>query len=261
MPEWLLKEDKYIPPKDQMRFIDKSILSIIDILSRIGKTSGSRKGKVNIRLKVIFTLINILLIITSKHLYFTFMFITYELIYLSLIDGKTLVKILKGISYGILFTFVILLSSVILGNENGVILIIKTAAVMTLINILSHTENMYEIVVSLRVFRLPDIFIFILDTSMKYIFILGEFSLNMLYALKIRSIGRFKNKQAALSGLLGNLFLKSREYSRDMYYAMELRGFDGTYGSPYKTKLKKNDFIYIIVNAIIIISYLYMIRL
>jgi len=256
MPEWLLKEDKYVPPKDQDRFIDKSILSIINILSIIGKMSPNRSGKISVGLKVIFTFIDIIMIITSRYLSFTLIFITYELVYLSLIDGKTIVRILKGTFIGVLFTFLVMLPSIILGNVNGQILVAKVAAIITLVNILSHTEELYSIVAALKVFKIPDIFVFILDTSIKYIFILGEFSLNMLYALKKRSIGKLKNKYTSLSGVIGNLFLKSREYSKDMYYAMELRGFDGTYLKSNKRKLKKNDFIYIIVNAIIMI-YIY----
>jgi cobalt/nickel transport system permease protein len=261
MPEWLLKEDKYIPLKDQDGFIDKSILSIINLLGLIGKTSPNKNGKISAELKVIFTLIDIILIITSKYLSFTLIFITYELVYLSLIDGKTMVKILKGTFIGGLFTLLIMLPSILLGNVNGEILVIKVAAVIALVNILSHTEELYSIIAALKVFKIPDIFIFILDTSIKYIFILGEFSLNMLYALKKRSIGKLKNKYTSLSGIIGNLFLKSGEYSKDMYYAMELRGFDGTYLKSNKKRLGKNDFIYIIVNVIIIISYIYMIRL
>ena len=49
---------------------------------------------------------------------------------------------------------------------------------------------------------------------------LGEFTLEMLYALKLRSVGKNRNKYGSLGGIAGTLFVKSREMSEEMSGAM-----------------------------------------
>ena len=61
-------------------------------------------------------------------------------------------------------------------------------------NILSHTSRWSEISKSLKLLFIPDIFIWIMDITIKYIVLLGEHSINLLYALKLRSIGIHSNK-------------------------------------------------------------------
>jgi cobalt/nickel transport system permease protein len=92
---------------------------------------------------------------------------------------------------------------------------------------------------------------------MKYIVMLGDFTLNMLYALKLRSIGRNQSKYTALSGIAGTMFIKSKEMAEEMYYAMECRGFTGKYQVYAKTRLTIIDYIYIIINIGMILMFVY----
>jgi cobalt/nickel transport system permease protein len=86
---------------------------------------------------------------------------------------------------------------------------------------------------------------------------LGEFTLNMMYALKLRSVGKNKNKYTSLSGIAGSMFIKSKEMAEDMYAAMECRGFTGEYQVYNKFKFTLADFAYIMLNAGIILTFLY----
>jgi len=72
-------------------------------------------------------------------------------------------------------------------------------------------------------------FILVLDITLKYITLLGDFALSMLYALRLRSVGKNDGKTASLSAVAGTMFLKSKEMAEEMYAAMECRGFTGTY--------------------------------
>lgn len=106
-------------------------------------------------------------------------------------------------------------------------------------------------------FFIPDIFIFVFDITIKYIYILGEFSLDMLYSLKLRSIGFNNNKYTSLSKIMGNLFLKSKEMGEEIHSAMECRGFTGEYTSYSKFKFTLNDLLFSIVNVAIIFMYIF----
>ena len=63
----------------------------------------------------------------------------------------------------------------------------------------------------------------------------------MLYALKLRSVGRNRDKTGSLSGIAGTLFLKSRVMAEDTYAAMECRCFTGTYRTGRLPALRLTD--------------------
>jgi cobalt/nickel transport system permease protein len=68
----------------------------------------------------------------------------------------------------------------------------------------------------------------------------------MLTALKIRSIGKNKDKRSSASGVLGTIFIKAHKASEDTAKAMECRGFNGKYVVKKVTGIKPSDIIYII---------------
>jgi cobalt/nickel transport system permease protein len=72
MPEWLLKEENYNPQSDKDTFVNKSILSLLGILSRVKTQSGYTKDlfHVNVDLKVVFTFMLIVLLSISRSLTF-----------------------------------------------------------------------------------------------------------------------------------------------------------------------------------------------
>ena len=86
----------------------------------------------------------------------------------------------------------------------------------------------------MRTFRLPSIFIFTLDITLKYISVLGEICAAILTSVRLRSVGKNPQKAKALSGVLGISFLKSGEMAEEMHAAMCCRGFTGEYKKKQK---------------------------
>jgi cobalt/nickel transport system permease protein len=134
---------------------------------------------------------------------------------------------------------------------------LKVISTVVVVNILSYTTKWHDITKALKFLFIPDVFILVFDITIKYIYILGEFSLEMFYALRLRSIGRNNSKYSSLSKIMGNLFLKSKEMGDEMYSAMECRGFTGEYVSYAKFGFNFKDFIYCIINMLLIIMYFY----
>lgn len=257
MPEWLLEKDSYIPNKKKDTFIDKSILSMLNIFSKL-KYNSAKNSDINTTIKTIATFIIVLFISLSRKIEFLYFLGVIILIALSLLKPNYILSIIKGSIAPIIITFVLLIPAFIAINTNtSIIFLLKTALIMLSLNMLIHTSKYNEILDTLKIFFLPDIFIFILDITIKYILILGEYSLNMLYALKIRTIGNNKNKNNTLSAIIGALFIKSKEMSFDMHDAMECRGFTGEYKIKYKHKLVLSDIIFIVINSFIIYMFFY----
>lgn len=260
MPEWLLKNEKYTPQSDRDTFIDKSILSLLGVLSRIRAQSGygTDRFQVGAVWKVAFTIFLIVLLSLSRSFAFVITINVYLLLVLSMLKGEEILKILKVSVAVTFFTFIVLLPSVFWGTYYSIIMITpKVFATVTAVSILSHSTKWNSITGALKAFFIPDLFILVLDITIKYIVLLGEFSLHMLYSLKLRSVGRNRDKYGSLSGIAGTMFIKSKEMAEDMYSAMECRGFTGEYHLPRKIRLSFADILYIMINAILLFLFFF----
>ena len=80
----------------------------------------------------------------------------------------------------------------------------------------------------------------------------------MLYALKLRSVGVNRSKYASLSGIGGNLFLRSSEMAGEMYGAMECRGFTGKYRAAERFRPSPADLLYILANFIMVLAFVFL---
>jgi ABC-type cobalt transport system, permease component CbiQ and related transporters len=260
VPEWLLKDENYNPQADKDTFINKSILSLFGLLSkiRLQDTRKTTKHEVNAVFKVAFTFILIVLISLSRGYSFLFVADVYLLVVLSMMESRAIIEILKVSLVMAIFTFIIMLPAVFWGNSYSCILItVKVFTTITAIGILTRSTRWNAITGALRRFFIPDIFIFVFDITLKYIVLLGEFTLNLLYALKLRSVGKNKSKYVSLSGIAGTMFIKSKEMAEDMYGAMACRGFTGEYHVHKRNKFTFMDFSYIIVNAAILAAFIF----
>lgn len=261
MPEWLLKEENYTPKADKDTFINKSILSLLSILSRIRSQSSYSTDKfyVNPAFKIAFTLMLVTLITITRNFTFIVVIDVYLLVILSVMEAEDIVKIFKLSLIMATFTFIIILPAALWGDSSsGILLTFKVFTTLTAVNILSHSTRWNSLTSALKRFFVPDIFIFVLDITIKYIVMLGDIMLNMLYSLKLRSVGKNKGKYTSLSGIAGTMFIKSKEMAEDMYSAMECRGFNGEYHTSKKFKFTFADGIYIIINLGIILTFVYL---
>ncbi|WP_312693281.1 energy-coupling factor transporter transmembrane component T [Caproiciproducens sp.] len=261
MPEWLLKDENYQPLSDRDTFIDKSILSLLRILSRIRAQSGYTTGKYSVHAvyKVECTFLLIVLLSVSKNILFVAAVGAYLLAVLSLLPAEKIIRILKAGLIISFFSFLVLLPSFFMGNRYSLVMIpLKTLATVTAISLLSHTTGWHSVTGALKSFFIPDLFIFVLDITIKYIVMLGDFSLNMLYSLRLRSVGKNTGKYSSLSGIAGTMFIRSKEMAEDMYAAMECRGFTGDYCVNRHIRFTAADFLYILVHIVLVLIFAYL---
>lgn len=129
---------------------------------------------------------------------------------------------------------------------------------VTLVGILSSGTSWNKLTGSMRTFRLPSIFIFTLDITLKYISVLGEMCAAILTSVWLRSVGKNPQKAKALSGVLGISFLKSGEMAEEMHAAMCCRGFTGEYKKKQKYTLCAEDIFstFIMAGCIVLFWYL-----
>ncbi|WP_432663560.1 energy-coupling factor transporter transmembrane component T [Wukongibacter baidiensis] len=257
--EWLLAEDEYIPDGGSNGFIDKSIFSFLKVFSNIRRNRNKERliNKINPTLKGILTIVNILLISLSRSFIYLFIVDIYILIGIFLTDPEERKNIMAISFIFPLVTLIILIPSMLMGNiYNSLMLFQRMISSVLLANILSQTTKWTDISRALKLLFIPDIFIWVMEITLKYIVLLGEYSTNLLYALKLRSIGNNKDKYGSISRIMGNLFLKSYKMSEEMSSAMECRGFVGEYTVDTKSKLEKIDYLYGLINILLIAAFI-----
>lgn len=250
--QWLFKDDDYTPTKDKDAFLDKSILSMLKVISKI-QTSGkiSEDGflyEVNVFLKLVSAFVFIIFLSLSMKWEFIIASAFIYIIFFLFIKSEDKKKIFTMQFTVFIFTFLLLLPSIILKNiNNSFMILFKVTLSIGFVSIFSYTSSWYESAKALKILFIPDIFIFVLETALRYIYLLGQESLLMLTALKIKMVGKNNEKYKSISNVMGNLFLKSKTMGEEMYSAMECRGFTGEYSSKFELNLKKYDYIYILM--------------
>jgi cobalt/nickel transport system permease protein len=261
VPQWLTEKDEYKTDAYKDAFIDKSILSIFNMITRIRSGTNSRSGLriLNPVLKLIVLFISVLLVALSTELEFVIILDVILMVIISLLKVEDIKHILRTVVMAVGFTTVVLIPSIIMGNVyNSICIILKIAASVSAVNIFALITNWNDITGSLKLFRVPDMFIFVLDTTIKYMVLLGEIALGMLQALKKKSVGSSKRKGTPLSAIMGVMFIKSKEMAEEMQGAMECRGFNGEYKRYVQAKsLGFWDYTMIFSIGIIVLLYFY----
>lgn len=247
LPSWMCETEQYVPSIDKDGFITKSAQAILGVLAKLKWNAGKdRRFSASPSLKLCYTFLFILLTACSKNYLFSLIMVAGTILALASYPASAMKQILSGTIGAVLFSIFILLPAVFMGNPQILLTIgTKVFLSVTLIGMLSAGTAWNKLTASLRAFHIPDIFIFTLDITLKYIAVLGEICMEILTSLRLRSIGQNKKKAKAFSGILGISFLKSREMADEMYAAMCCRGFVGEYKTGRKYAFRKQDIFYI----------------
>ena len=177
LPDWMCSGETYVPSKDKEAFLTKSTKSVLSVLAKMRFYEG-KDGKFSAT--------------PSLKLFYT-------LLYIVLTACSAIRQILRGTAGAVLFSILILLPSVFMGTPQTLMNITSRVYVsVTLVGILSSGTSWNKLTGSMRTFRLPSIFIFTLDITLKYISVLGEICAAILTSVRLRSVGKNPQKAKAL---------------------------------------------------------------
>ena len=260
LPSWMNKTEQYDPDIDKDGFITKSTRAVLGVLSKLKWNTG-KDGRYSASpsLKLCYTFLFILLTACSKNYLFSLIISAGIVLVLATYPAAVIKQILSGTAGSMVLSMLILLPAVFMGNPHILLTIVtKVFISVTLIGILSAGTSWNKLTASLRAFHIPDLFIFTLDITLKYIAVLGEICMEILISLRLRSVGKNKKKAKAFSGILGIAFLKSREMADEMYAALCCRGFVGEYKGSQKNNFKKQDVFYILLMTGVVGVFIYL---
>ena len=258
--DWLLKEEAYEPPKGRDRFIDKSIAGFLRVVAlvRLGRSNGPSLPIDPVLQTAASLLLLILLSLTRSWLFLAAVDVLLLALWLRLPYRRGL-GILAVSAAVPLLMLIALLPAIWSGSLlPNLLLVAKMASSILLVQLLTAMNRWQELVRAFKVLHLPDLAIWIMDVTLKYIGLLGEYATQLLYALKLRSVGqRVPGKFTAVSGVMGNLFLKSQRMGEEMAEAMECRGFTGDYPKPARRRWGLPDFAYLLLLMVLLGLFLY----
>ncbi len=242
IPDWMNEETEYIPQRDREGFISRSLLSLLGTLSRFRSNGKVRPAKIAAQTRLICSLLAIIMVSLSRNAFFSYAVLAMLLARMCFLPSDRLPAVIKGAAVAAAFSVMILLPSVFMGSPRTMLTVsLKVFISAGLLGLISACEPFNRITASLRSFGIPDLFIFILDLTLKYIVLLGEACEEALTAMKLRSVGRNASKEKAFSGVLGAAFLKSKRMEDDLSDAMACRGFEGEYSSSAKRSVTVYD--------------------
>lgn len=228
LPAWVQKEESYIAKsKERDLFLSRSLLGVMSALSALRLQAVRRqhaKGTAALAIAAVFGFI--LAVSAARSPWALWAALALELPFLAWQKPPVIRRVLGMSLFAAAVAEFVVLPSLLLGQlQVLVILPCKTFLTVTAIRLLTEIFSWHELIAALRLFRVPRLLIFLLDTTLRSIVLLGDIAQEMLLALRLRSVGTNPQKLSSVGGILGVLFLKSRKMSEEMEQAMRCRGW------------------------------------
>lgn len=183
-------------------------------------------------LKLLLLIAVILMVSLLQNVLAILTFLAILLVYLCTWPPKDIAHVLKAALVASILALILVLPAILLnptGSRNYLTLVLKVFISVSYVSIYNHTTQWNHITKALRKLHIPGIFIFTLDITLKYIVLLGNLITDLLTSLQLRSVGKNNKKYTSIGGVMGVTFIRGTEMNRQMYEAMQCRGFTDDY--------------------------------
>ena len=233
IPDWMREKTQGAPPRSGGAFALRSLKSLGGVLARL-KVQRGREGRHELPalVKLLLLLTVVILLSVSQRRLVLLAMAALVLGRLCLLPGALICDVLKSALGAALFSLLLFLPAMLLrpeGSANNLRVVGKIFLSVTAVNIFNRTTQWNHVTQALRRLRVPAIFVFLLDLTLKYIVLLGTGLQDLLTAFSLRAVGRGRKEYRSVGGVLGVTFLRSAELSRETWEAMCCRGFTDDY--------------------------------
>lgn len=231
IPAWMCRPEGYEPPRDRDGFITRSMLQLVSALRALRLDAGSpSRLSPSPSVRLVVTLLAVVLVSLASNLAFVAVMLALVLVRACVLPRKALRRVVTTSVAAASLALVVMLPATLLGQTRAAVsMALRTLVSCGLVTCMVQTMAPGGISSALRALRVPGVTILTLDLALRSIVDLGRVALEVLTALRLRSVGRNRDKGGSIGGVGGVLLLKASEASRDTYDAMRCRGFDGSY--------------------------------
>ena len=255
LPDWMMREE-ITEERHEVKnsFLQSNLSTVISLLSYL-KIENRKKYSDSPVIRICELIILLILIYNSKSIVFLWtvgIFFLAEIVFFS---GREIIAIVKKLIRLIIFTTVILLPSYLLHpGIHPAFFLIRTVLLLLNLSVFLTKTSWSDFIAGLRGLYLPDEIVMIFDISIKYFYILGNHIMNILYAVRIRSVGGGVSKKLT-GAILGQVYLISKEHMKSLYEAMLLRGYGNKVKVKRRLQLSQSDILHIAVCILFIVLF------
>ena len=233
LPEWMKENDTYAPPRDGGAFARKTLRKLGEILARIRVQRGrEKKGAIPAVWKLLGVIAGILILSVTQRGIVLLGMGALVLAVLCFLPAAQLWEVLKTAFWAAFLTALLFLPAAFLypgSVRSHAVVAFKVFLSVSLLGSFHRTVQWNHITGALKKMRVPGIFIFTLDITLKYIVILGTMIQDLLESYSLRLVGKNRGKYGSIGGVMGVTYVKSTEYCQETYEAMRCRGFTDDY--------------------------------
>lgn len=254
IPSWLVQSQDYEPRPDRDAFITKSILSVSSLLACLRLDGGTPSSlSPSASAKLAFAFAGILLTSLSRNYLFVLVMLALVLVRAALLPQRALARVVAVSLTAALLTFALMLPALLIAQPRAPLTMATKALVTAGLALeVALTTPAFELTGALRTLRMPNLLILTIDLALRSIVRLGEVALEVLTALKLRSVGRNADKRRSMGGVGGVVLIKASEAAQTTYDAMRCRGFEGEYDVARARSFRPTDPVLAVMLALLV---------
>ncbi len=232
IPAWMTKEEPIAPPRDGGAFALRTVKALGGALARLRVQRGRDGLPIPAAVKLLLLLGLLILLSLARNPLLLLAIAALVLGYTACLPARELGSVLRPALGAALLALLLFLPAMLTrpaGRWNNWIVVGKVFLSVTMLNLFNRRTQWNQITKALRQLRVPGVFVFVLDLTLKYIVLLGSLIVDLLTARSLRAVGRDRHKYRSVGGVMGVTFLRSTELSRETWEAMSCRGFTDDY--------------------------------
>ena len=233
LPEWMMTDDKYTPQRGSSVFVSKTMAALGRTMARLRVQRGHEKRMhLPASVKIILLLLLIITVSVCRNTVVTLGIAAFVQIYLCTWPARDILSIMRTSVFAGALALILFAPAMVMnpsGAANNLIAVAKVFLSVEMVGIFNHTTQWNHMTAALRKLRVPGIVVFTIDITLKYIVLLGTLINDLLTSMMLRSVGRNPGRRSSLGGVMGVTFVRSSEMSKEMYQAMQCRGFTDDY--------------------------------
>lgn len=260
LPSWLAQPEAYKPASDRDGFVQKSLLSLTGVLSRLRIDDGQTTPlSPSAPVKLACGLALILMTSLSSNFAFTLVMAAAVLLRMAVLPSKALRR-----AVGVSFTAagvsaLVMLPAFLVGQPQSALLVgTKVLVCVGVAMVVALSTPVHQLTGALRTYHVSNLVIMTFELALKNIVTLGSVATEVLRALDLRSVGKNRSKGASMGGVGGVTFLKANKAARTTADAMRCRGFEGEYQAVPRDAYKRVDIAWILAVAAVCVLFVYL---
>lgn len=144
------------------------------------------------------------------------------------------------------------------GAYGAGLLMLRSLGSISLIYLLTSTTKWVDILRSLRIMKVPALFIATLEMTEHYIFLGLELAANLFTARKSRTFGKSTGKEGRrfVSYTIGNILIRTTVMGDGVYQAMISRGYTGEIKTISNFRVGWVDYLWLTVNFVLLFIFI-----